>query len=281
MIDIQEVYKSFDGNAVLDGVSLSVERGEVIALIGGSGGGKSVLLKTMAGLLRPDRGHVRIDGKDLLSIKGRALMALRTRMGFLFQSGALFDSMTVFENVAFPLKEKTKLNDQVIRERVFHELDRVGLGGSEHKYPSQISGGMVKRAALARALVTEPEIMLFDEPTTGLDPVIGLSILRLIDACHRELSFTGVIVTHEIPRVFEIVDRVAMLHQGRVHAMEPPQVFMGSRDPVVREFILGTTQGPASRECGDPQGSAQVGGQARGAVRPGPGTEKGLGNEKD
>lgn len=249
MIDVREVYKSFDGNPVLNGVSLEVKKGEVVALIGGSGGGKSVLLKTMAGLLRPDRGHIRVDGKDLFSIKARELTALRMRMGFLFQSGALFDSLTVFENVAFPLKEKTRLSDQVIRERVFRELERVGLGGSEHKYPSQISGGMVKRAALARALVTEPEIMLFDEPTTGLDPVIGLSILKLIDSCHRELAFTGVIVTHEIPRVFEIVNRVAMLHSGRVQALERPRAFVCSEDPVVREFMGGITQGPASREC--------------------------------
>ncbi|MBW2101187.1 MAG: ATP-binding cassette domain-containing protein, partial [Deltaproteobacteria bacterium] len=173
MIEIREVYKSFDGNEVLRGVNLSIRKGEVVALIGGSGEGKSVLLKHIAGLMRPDRGRVVVDGKDLEGLKGRALIELRSRLGFLFQGGALFDSLTVFENVAFPLKEKTRLSDDVIRERVLKELENVGLSGAEYKYPSQISGGMVKRAALARALVSEPEIMLFDEPTTGLDPVIG------------------------------------------------------------------------------------------------------------
>lgn len=241
MIEIREVYKSFDGNEVLKGVNLSIRKGEVVALIGGSGEGKSVLLKHIAGLMRPDRGRVVVDGKDLEGLKGRALIELRSRLGFLFQGGALFDSLTVFENVAFPLKEKTRLSDDLIRERVLKELENVGLSGAEYKYPSQISGGMVKRAALARALVSEPEIMLFDEPTTGLDPVIGLSILQLIDTLHRRLSFTGVIVTHEIPRVFDIVDRVAMLRSGVVFAEGLPEDFVDSQNPVVREFMEGTT----------------------------------------
>lgn len=243
MIKIEELHKSFDGNEVLRGVSLEINKGKVVALIGGSGGGKSVLLKHVAGLIRPDQGRVVVDGNDLGALKGKGLMALRDRLGFLFQGGALFDSMTVFENVAFPLKEKTKLSDALIQERVLNELENVGLSGSEGKYPSQISGGMVKRAALARALVTEPEIMLFDEPTTGLDPIIGLSILKLIDSCHKRLSFTGVIVTHEIPRVFGIVDRVVMLHEGVVYAAGTPEEFRSSSNPVVQAFIRGTTAG--------------------------------------
>ena len=147
--------------------------------------------------------------------------------------------MNVYENVAFPLKEKSRLNRNSIRERVMAELDNVGLAGSEDRYPSQISGGMVKRAALARALVEDPEIMLFDEPTTGLDPVTGQSILKLIDSCHRRLSFTGIIVTHEIPKVFAIVDRVVMLHEGVVRAEGSPADFNGSRDPVIRAFLDG------------------------------------------
>ncbi len=237
MIRIEDLHKSFDGNAVLRGVSLNIRKGQVLALIGGSGSGKSVLLKHLAGLLKPDQGRVLVEGKDMNELRGKDLARLRIRLGFLFQGGALFDSMTVFENVAFPLREKTKLSNEVIQERVFKELEHVGLAGSEHKYTSQLSGGMIKRAALARALVTDPEIMFFDEPTTGLDPVMGLSILRLIDDCHKRLSFTGVIVTHEIPRVLQIVDRVAMLHKGVVWAEGRPEEMASSNDSVVQAFF--------------------------------------------
>jgi phospholipid/cholesterol/gamma-HCH transport system ATP-binding protein len=171
------------------------------------------------------------------------LKDLRARLGFLFQGGALFDSLTVFENVAFPLREKTKLSDKVIQQRVFEELEHVGLSGSEYKYPSQISGGMAKRVSLARALITEPEIMLFDEPTTGLDPVRGLVILKLINSSHRRLSFSGILVTHEIQRVFNIVDRVAMLHEGAIYEQGTPQQFMRSGKPIVREFLQDGCQG--------------------------------------
>lgn len=237
MIKIDGLYKLFDGNEVLRGVSLEVRKGEVIALIGGSGSGKSVLLKHVVGLMKPDRGRIIIDGMDMGMLRGRELISLRDRLGFLFQGGALFDSMTVFENVAFPLKEKTRLNDELVRERVLNELEHVGLSGSEYKYPSQISGGMVKRAALARALVMDPEIMLFDEPTTGLDPVIGAAILRLIDYCRKRLSFTGIIVTHEIPKVFDIVDRVAMLHEGIIWAEGTPEELMSSSEPIISAFV--------------------------------------------
>lgn len=237
MIKIENIIKSFDGNEVLKGVSLEIRKGDILALIGGSGSGKSVLLKHVSGLLKPDQGNITIDGRDINKLGGRSLMELRGRLGFLFQSGALFDSMTVFENVAFPLKEKTRLSGRAIKDRVLRELENVGLSGSEIKYPSQISGGMVKRAALARALVMDPEIMLFDEPTTGLDPVIGHSILSLINLCHRRLEFTGIIVTHQIPEIFDIVDRVALLHEGVVRIEGTPQEFISSRDPAVRAFI--------------------------------------------
>jgi len=237
MIKIDDLHKLFDGKDVLRGVSLEVRKGEVIALIGGSGSGKSVFLKHVVGLMKPDRGRVIVDGMDMSNLRGRDLIKLRDRLGFLFQGGALFDSMTVFENVAFPLKEKTSMNNERVRERVFNELEHVGLAGSEYKYPSQISGGMVKRAALARALVMDPEIMLFDEPTTGLDPVIGAAILNLIDSCHKRLSFTGIIVTHEIPKVFDIVDRVAMLHEGIIWADDTPEKLMSSSEPIVNAFV--------------------------------------------
>jgi phospholipid/cholesterol/gamma-HCH transport system ATP-binding protein len=237
MIKIEGLHKSFDGNEVLKGVTLEIEKGTVLALIGGSGCGKSVFLKHVAGLMKPDRGCITIEGKDISALKGKDLAVLRDQLGFLFQGGALFDSMTVFENVAFPLKEKTKLSDDIIGEKVFNELEHVGLSGSEHKHPSQISGGMIKRVALARALVMEPEIMLFDEPTTGLDPVISLAILNLISSCHKRLSFTGLIVTHRIPDVFGVVDRVAMLHEGIVWAEGTPREFISSTNPVIRAFV--------------------------------------------
>jgi len=239
MIKIKDLQKSFDDHDVLKGISFEVGKGEVFALVGGSGGGKSVLLKHVVGLMKPDRGTVTVDGMEIGAAGQESLQAFRERLGFLFQGGALFDSLSVFENVAFPLKEKSKLSRNIIREKVLMELENVGLSGSEHRYPSQISGGMVKRAALARALVEDPEIMLFDEPTTGLDPVTGQSILDLIDSCHRRLSFTGIIVTHEIPKVFAIVDRVVMLHEGRVRAEGTPAEFSESRDPVIQAFLSG------------------------------------------
>jgi phospholipid/cholesterol/gamma-HCH transport system ATP-binding protein len=239
MIKIVDLQKSFDGHDVLKGISFEVGKGEVFALVGGSGGGKSVLLKHVAGLMKPDRGSVTVDGTEIGAAGQESLQAFRERLGFLFQGGALFDSLSVFENVAFPLKEKSKLTRNIIQEKVLMELENVGLSGSEHRYPSQISGGMVKRAALARALVEDPEIMLFDEPTTGLDPVTGQSILDLIDSCHQRLSFTGIIVTHEIPKVFAIVDRVVMLHEGLVRLEGTPSDFMESRDPVIQAFLSG------------------------------------------
>jgi len=244
MIKVENLHKSFDGLKVLRGVSFQVGTGEIVALIGRSGYGKSVLLKHVAGLIRPDQGHVFIDGKDICHLRGKELEELRSRFGFVFQSGALFDSMTVFENIAFPLEEKTKLGDQEIREKVLSALDHVGLTGAENKYPAQISGGMMKRVALARALVRNPEIMLFDEPTTGLDPIIGHAILNLIDSSHKRFGFTGMLVTHEIPKVFEIVQKVALLHEGAILAIGSPEEMLSSKDPIVHQFITGSIEGP-------------------------------------
>jgi len=237
MIQIDNLLKSFDGHEVFKGISLEIPKGLVLALIGRSGCGKSVLLKHVAGLIKPEKGRVVVNGKEMGTARGKALVALRDRLGFLFQGGALFDSMNVFENVAFPLKEKTRLSHQLIQARVLKELENVGLSGSEYKYPSQISGGMVKRAALARSLVGDPEIMLIDEPTTGLDPVTGQSIIQLIDSCHQRLHFTGIIVTHEISRVSPIVDRIAMLHEGVIWVEGTPSEFFSSKDPAVRAFL--------------------------------------------
>jgi phospholipid/cholesterol/gamma-HCH transport system ATP-binding protein len=242
MIRIEDLYKAFDGVEVLKGISLEVGKGEILALIGRSGYGKSVLLKHVAGLMKPDRGRVILDGHDMNLLRGKELRRLRNHLGFLFQGGALFDSMNIFDNVAFPLKEKTKLREKEIREKVVYELEQVGLIGSEYKFPSQISGGMVRRASIARALIEEPEIMLIDEPTTGLDPVTGQTILSLIDSCHQRLRFSGIIVTHEVPRIFEIVDKVAMLQDGVILFQGTPKEIMQSEEPIVRTFIGGSMQ---------------------------------------
>jgi phospholipid/cholesterol/gamma-HCH transport system ATP-binding protein len=244
MIQVENVHKSFDGLEVLRGASLQVDQGEILALIGRSGYGKSVLLKLIAGLLRPDKGRVLIDGHDIFRLRGKKLEEIRRRFGFLFQSGALFDSLTVFENVAFPLREKAKLREEEIRRKVLDLLDQVDLKGAEEKYTAQMSGGMMKRAALARALVINPEIMLFDEPTTGLDPIIACSILNLIDSLHKRFGFTGILVTHEIPAVFQFVQKVAMLHEGRILTLASPDQIQSSRDPVVQQFITGCVEGP-------------------------------------
>ncbi len=258
MIRVQNLYKSFGKTEVLKGASFEVGKGEILALIGRSGYGKSVLLKHVSRSLKPDRGEVIVDGRDLCSLNGRDLRSLRDRLGFLFQSGALFDSMTIFENVAFPLREKTSMSEKAISEKVMVELEQVGLIGSEQKYPSQVSGGMVKRAALARALVEEPEIMLFDEPTTGLDPLTGEAILGLIHSCHERVRFTGIIVTHEIPRIFAVVDRVAMLHDGVIIFEGSPEAIMTSEDPLVRSFISGGMEGPIHDYFCEPDGAMRL-----------------------
>lgn len=244
MIKIEDLHKSFNGNHVLRGVNFSVKRGELIAVIGRSGYGKSVLLKHIAGLMKPDKGRIIIDGEDIKRLSHRKLLRFRNRLGYLFQSGALFDSMTVYENVAFPLREKTDLKEDEIRERVIRELEQVGLKGSEDKYPSQLSGGMIKRAALARELIWNPDIMLFDEPTTGLDPIISTTILNLIQSCHRRFNFTGIIVTHEVPKVFSIVDKVAMLHDGKIIFYGSSDGIMKSSNPIIQQFIKGSPEGP-------------------------------------
>jgi phospholipid/cholesterol/gamma-HCH transport system ATP-binding protein len=244
MIQVENLHKSFNGLEVLRGTSFQVEKGEILALIGRSGYGKSVLLKLIAGLLRPDKGRVLIDGYDIFRLRGRKLEEIRRRFGFLFQSGALFDSLTIFENVAFPLREKAKLSEEEIRRKVLDLLDQVDLNGAEEKYTAQISGGMIKRAALARALVINPEIMLFDEPTTGLDPIIACSILNLIDSLHKRLGFTGILVTHEIPAVFQFVQKVAMLHERKILTLASPDQIQSSQDPIVQQFITGCVEGP-------------------------------------
>jgi phospholipid/cholesterol/gamma-HCH transport system ATP-binding protein len=248
MIEVVDLHKSFNNHEVLRGISLKVEKGQILALIGGSGNGKSVLLKHIIGLAKADRGNVLIDNQDINKLKGRSLKRLKERLGIVFQGGALFDSLTVFDNVAFPLREKTKMKYSQIHEIVMQELASVGLSGSENKYPAEISGGMKKRVALARCLVMKPEIILFDEPTTGLDPLIGKAIHKLIRSCQQRLNLTAIIVTHEIPAIFSVVDRVAMLYNGKIIAEGTPKDMEESSDPVIHQFIHGELSGPISTQ---------------------------------
>jgi phospholipid/cholesterol/gamma-HCH transport system ATP-binding protein len=239
VIRVEGLRKSFRGQPVLRGVDLEVPTGSITVVIGRSGGGKSVFLKHLLGLIRPDAGTVTVDGVELTHLGGRATDRVRERFGVVFQGGALFDSLTCADNVAFPLREKTRLGRAAIRERVEAGLAQVGLAGVGAKYPAEISGGMRKRVAIARALVTEPAIVFFDEPTTGLDPILVNAIHRLIVDLHRRRPFTAVMVSHEIPEIFEIADTVAMLHEGRIAEVGPASAIQHSSNPVVRQFIRG------------------------------------------
>jgi phospholipid/cholesterol/gamma-HCH transport system ATP-binding protein len=243
VIKIEDLRKSFGAQPVLRGVDLEVPTGSITIIIGRSGGGKSVLLKHLIGLLHPDGGRVLVDDVDITTLNGRALDDIRRRYGVVFQSGALFDSMTCFDNVAFPLREKTRVGAGELKSRAEAALEQVGLAGVGPKYPAEVSGGMRKRVAIARALVTEPEIVFFDEPTTGLDPVLVNAIHHLILDLHRRHHFTAVMVSHEIPEIFEIADRVAMLHDGRIVEVGPPAAIQSSNTPVVRQFIRGEPEG--------------------------------------
>jgi phospholipid/cholesterol/gamma-HCH transport system ATP-binding protein len=244
MIDVIDLHKSFGTQEVLRGVNLSVRQGELVAVIGQSGGGKSVLLKHLTGLLKPDRGSIVIDGTDITRLGGSPLDRVRERFGVVFQGGALFDSLTVYDNVAFPLREKTRLSEQDIRARVLEALEDVGLTGMEPKYSAELSGGMRKRAALARALITEPGIILFDEPTTGLDPITLHAIHKLITDTHKKYGFAGVIISHDIPEIFDVADRVAFLFEGVIEAVGTPEEIRCSTDEVVRQFVTGSLWGP-------------------------------------
>ena len=242
MIRVQGLHKRFGAQPVLRGLDLDIATGEIMVIIGRSGGGKSVLLKHLIGLLRPDAGHVFVDATEITRLRGAELDLVRERYGVVFQGGALFDSMSVFDNVAFPLREKSRLGVVEIQGRVEEKLDQVGLAGMGHKNPAEISGGMRKRVAIARALVTEPEIVFFDEPTTGLDPILVNTIHHLIVELHRKFRFTAVMVSHEIPEIFEIADRVAVLHDGAIAEVGPPDAVRASANPVVQHFIRGEVE---------------------------------------
>ena len=237
MIEVRDVEKSFNGQKVLQGVNLTIADSEVMAIIGESGGGKTVLLRHMIGLMKPDKGSIFVDGADITKVSKGELDRVRDRFGIVFQGSALFDSMTVFENIVFPLREKTDYDEKEILERGRHALEDVGLSGMEDKYTSEISGGMKRRVALARALIIGPATIFFDEPTTGLDPIIMNTIHRLIKKTHKKYGFTGIIISHEIPEIFDVADKVAMLYGGRIIASGTRDEICRVDDPFVRQFI--------------------------------------------
>jgi phospholipid/cholesterol/gamma-HCH transport system ATP-binding protein len=239
MIQIEQLQKGFNSTAVLRGIDLQIDDGETVVVIGRSGGGKSVLLKHLCGLLKPDAGRVIVDGTDIVPLSESALTPIRKRFGVLFQGAALFDSMSVFDNVAFPLREDRTLNKEEIDRRVLEALEIVGLEKARDKKPAELSGGMKKRAGLARACVMLPKYLLYDEPTTGLDPVLADNINDLILRMRDHYNVTGVAVTHDMASAYKIGDRIAMLHDGRIHAVGTPSEIQGSTDPVVQQFIRG------------------------------------------
>ncbi len=237
MIEIRNLRKSFNGNDVLRGVDLTIPTGETIAVIGQSGCGKSVLLKHIIGLLTPDEGEILVDGQNVHRLPSKELYLLRGRFGFLFQGAALFDSMTVLENVSLGLVENSPMTEKEIRGIVAEKLALVGLPGIEDKKPAELSGGMRKRVGLARALATNPDYILYDEPTTGLDPVMSNQIDALIAEITGKLSATSIVVTHDMFSVYNIVDRVALMHEGRIYFSGTPAEFQSADDPVIRDFI--------------------------------------------
>jgi phospholipid/cholesterol/gamma-HCH transport system ATP-binding protein len=244
MIQLTDLHKTFGKQKVLNGLSLTVPDGEITAIIGPSGEGKSVLLRHIIGLMQPDSGQISVDGENIIGIRRSEMNRIREKFGMLFQNAALFDSMNVFENVAFPLQEKTSLSKDEIRARVMSALEDVGLRNVEQKFTDELSGGMKKRVGLARALLLNPKIILFDEPTTGLDPIIKRAIHQLIRETHAKFGFTAVIVSHEIPDIFDIAQNVAMLFRGEILQFGTADEIRNSTHPVVKQFISGSLDGP-------------------------------------
>ena len=244
MIEATALYKAFNGRTVLNRMDLMVNRGETLVIIGRSGCGKSVFLKHAIGLMKADSGTLRVDGVDVASLSTKPLEALRMRFGMLFQASALFDSMSVGENVGFNLIEHTELSDAAITERISESLELVGLKGIQDLRPSELSGGMKKRVALARAICMRPEILLYDEPTTGLDPITADAINDLIISLHDKLKVTSVVVTHDMVSAYKIGTRIAMMYQGKIVEIGTPEAIRNSPNPVVRQFITGSAYGP-------------------------------------
>ncbi|TAL24593.1 MAG: ABC transporter ATP-binding protein [Nitrospirae bacterium] len=248
MIELIDLHKSFGGNYVLRGASLKVEKGESMVVIGGSGSGKSVLIKHIIGTLKPEKGSVLIDGVNIATMSENELYETRKRFGMLFQMAALFDSMKVWENVAFALMRHGKLTENDAKKIAIEKLRMVGLAGVENLMPSELSGGMKKRVGLARAIAHEPEILLYDEPTTGLDPIMADAINDLIIEMKQKLSVTSVAITHDMHSAYKIADRIAMLYEGRIIETGTPDEIKKSDNAVVRQFITGSAVGPIKIE---------------------------------
>ena len=239
MLELKNVSMSFQDRRILDDVSLQVQRGEILVVIGPSGSGKSTLLRLMIGLLKPDSGQIWVDGREISRLDEEELNRIRRNMGMVFQYSALFDSMTVGENVAFGIRQHTKMPEEEILRVIRRTLRMVGLAGRENAMPSQLSGGMKKRVSLARAIALNPKIVLYDEPTSGLDPVMSATINRLIMSTRRILGVTAVVVTHDMESAFTIADRIAMMYDEKIIAIGTPDEFRQSANPVVQQFVSG------------------------------------------
>ncbi len=236
-IKISNLWKRFEGKQVLRGIDLEINAGEAVGILGPSGCGKSVLLKHIIGLMTPDEGHVEVDGTVISNLPRQELYKVRRKFGMLFQSAALFDSMTVYENVSIGLSEHTRMSEAEKRRVVAQKLEMVGLPDTEELFPSELSGGMRKRVGLARAICMDPEIVLYDEPTTGLDPIIADTINELIASLQQKLNITSVVVTHDMRSAFKVADRMALLHDGKVQFLGSGSDFEKTSDPIVREFL--------------------------------------------
>ncbi|MBI3315553.1 MAG: ABC transporter ATP-binding protein [Candidatus Omnitrophica bacterium] len=246
VIRVKDLVKNYGGRRILDGISLDIYEGETLVVMGGSGCGKSTFLRHLIGSLRPDSGEVWMFGKNIAEASEEAMEGIRKKFGMLFQSGALFDSMTVGENVALPLREHAKLDESIVRIIVKMKLELVGLRGFENLMPSQLSGGMKKRVGLARAIVMDPKIVFYDEPTAGLDPVMTGVVDKLTMDLTKKLQITSVVVTHDMNSVFRIADRIVMLHQGRIVEIGTPAQIRNSKNPLIQQFITGEAEGPIS-----------------------------------
>jgi phospholipid/cholesterol/gamma-HCH transport system ATP-binding protein len=239
MIDVRDLVQRIGAQEILRGFSIPVIKGETLVLLGRSGGGKSVFLRHLIGLMKPVSGQILVEGVDITGLDERKLEAIRRKIGMVFQDGALFDSMSVFENVAFPLRERGERNEATIAKKVHETLGMVNMTGHEHKMPVNLSGGMRKRVALARAIVSPPEVILYDEPTAGLDPIVSDSINRLIRRMQRTLAVTSIVVTHDMVSCYHIADRVALLNEGKRYFYGTVDELKASTDPVIRDFVDG------------------------------------------
>lgn len=242
MISVVDVFKTLGSQPILRGIQLRIQRGQTHVILGRSGSGKSVLLKHLVGLFRPDSGQILIEGEDIAPLRERQLGPIRKKVGILFQSGALFDSMSVGENIAFPLRESGMTNPTAIRERVAEALEMVDLSGEEEKMPENLSGGMRKRVGLARTIASRPACILYDEPTTGLDPIATDSINRLIRRLQKRLQVTSVVVTHDMKTAFHTADEIAFLHEGQIYFNGSPKELESTSDPILRNFIEGNSE---------------------------------------